>query len=168
MPRLIIQSSEFEGKIFDLTQTKITVGRLPDNTLHLDHGSVSGHHAELTKVDDDYQIRDLNSTNGTRINGAKVINHKLQRGDTLHIGHIQMCYESESAENLQALPDPDKKIELNPTGQSVRPPSFVNVSPLGKNEVVSGGNQPILVIVLLALLALGAVGFLLFKLFGNA
>ena len=69
MPRLVAQSPEFEGKVFDLTGGELTVGRVADNRIQIEHASVSGHHAVFKLDALDYVIKDLDSTNGTRING---------------------------------------------------------------------------------------------------
>ena len=48
MPRLVAQSPEFEGRVFDLTGSELTVGRVADNRIQLEHASVSGHHAPFS------------------------------------------------------------------------------------------------------------------------
>ena len=59
MPKLMIS-----GVTYELVEQVITVGRAPDNTIHLDDPSVSGRHAELRAAGKAYQLRDLGSTNG--------------------------------------------------------------------------------------------------------
>lgn len=165
MPRLVIQSPEFEGRVFDLPKTDMTLGRLPENDIHIDHGSVSGHHAVLVRDGEDYLVRDLNSTNGTRVNGAKITQQKLQRGDAVQFGNIQLVYDSEVASSAQPLPEVQVGLDVSHARASQRPPDFSNASPFGRRHQAKTGGIDVLV-TLSFILALGGVGFLAFKLFG--
>ena len=97
MPRLVAQSPEFAGKSFNLSGAEITVGRVEDNRIQIEHASVSGHHAVLKLDAMDYVIKDLDSTNGTRINGERITQQKLRRNDILRLGNIELLYDSEHA-----------------------------------------------------------------------
>ena len=132
MPSLISQSSELGNVVFELAQPEISVGRAEGNAVRLNDGSVSSRHAILTFTDDDYTIKDLNSTNGTRVNGTKIVQQKLQRGDVLHIGNLQFQYQSETGGAIQPLPQPTQALEFNAANQSARPANFVNASPFPK------------------------------------
>ena len=137
MARLVVVSENMEGKVFDLAEDKLTIGRLPDNTIRLEENSVSGHHAVLTLSRDDYSVRDLNSTNGTRVNGQKVVEAKLINGDILTLGHVEMRYESNTKKNSKPLPPPRKGIDLSETSPiNYKPPpkSFTSASPFKKKK----------------------------------
>ncbi|HZJ17269.1 MAG TPA: FHA domain-containing protein, partial [Chthoniobacteraceae bacterium] len=69
MPKLQISLPDGTQNSFDLIEDTITVGRVEDNMIQIDDASVSSHHAELVRDGDDYLLRDLDSTNGTRLNG---------------------------------------------------------------------------------------------------
>src|SRR2546425_13053103 len=70
----------------------IRVGRDPDNHLVLaDSSGVSRHHAELRFVDNAWQVVDLNSTNGTYVNGRRVRVSSLQNADELRFGPRGPC-----------------------------------------------------------------------------
>src|ERR1700759_512461 len=97
MPRLVAQSPEFSGTSFDLKGPEMTVGRLEDNAISVAHASVSGHHAILTLDEQDYVLKDLDSTNGTRVNGEKITSQKLRRNDMVRLGNIELLYDSEHA-----------------------------------------------------------------------
>jgi pSer/pThr/pTyr-binding forkhead associated (FHA) protein len=62
------------------------IGRAPSNQIVIDHSTVSAQHAVLLKVRDTYWLMDLDSTNGTQINGDFVTNAKLKNGDTIQFG----------------------------------------------------------------------------------
>src|SRR5471032_1112262 len=132
MPRLVAQSPEFTGKIFDLSGAEVTVGRVADNKIQIEHASVSGHHAVLKLDAQDYIIKDLDSTNGTRINGERVTEQKLRRNDILRLGNIEVLYDSEHAPPGEPMPSPSERVNLAESSSRGRPPEFINASPIVK------------------------------------
>jgi pSer/pThr/pTyr-binding forkhead associated (FHA) protein len=77
---------------------KTTVGRVEDNTFHLPQGSVSSHHAEILLRGTEVVIKDLNSTNGTFINGQQVTGEAvLKPGQTLRLGQVELKLDDGSA-----------------------------------------------------------------------
>src|SRR5476651_894582 len=132
MPRLVAQSPEFAGKSFDLAGPEITVGRVADNKVQVEHASVSGHHAVL-KIDAlDYVIKDLDSTNGTRVNGEKITEQKLRRNDVVRLGNIELLYDSEHAPPGQPMPSLSERVNLAECASNGRPENFTNASPIAK------------------------------------
>jgi ABC-type multidrug transport system ATPase subunit/pSer/pThr/pTyr-binding forkhead associated (FHA) protein len=70
----------------------ITIGRVPDNMVVLNHPQVSGHHARLEQVQGGYRIVDLSSTNHVYVNARRVTNQLLQPGDEVRIGPFKLTY----------------------------------------------------------------------------
>ena len=70
----------------------ITLGRLPDNNVVLNHPQVSGYHARLERVGNNYRIVDLHSTNHVYVNGHRVSTHMLKPGDEVHMGPFRMIF----------------------------------------------------------------------------
>src|SRR5580693_8213942 len=128
MPRLVAQSPEFEGRKFELSGSEITVGRLADNAIQVEHASVSGHHAILKLDNLDYSIKDLDSTNGTRINGEKITEQKLRRNDVLRLGNIELLYDSEHQPPGQPMPGLSERVNLAECVSQGRPVNFANAS----------------------------------------
>src|SRR6185369_1942512 len=96
MPRLVLLSEGFTGRTYDIKVDKTTVGRVEDNAFQITDGSVSSHHAEILLRGNDVVINDLNSTNGTFINGEKVTGENvLKPGQTLRLGQVEMRLEVE-------------------------------------------------------------------------
>jgi pSer/pThr/pTyr-binding forkhead associated (FHA) protein len=158
MPRFIGQSEEFAGRSWELTGASITLGRLDDNQVQIEHNSVSGHHAELVLDEYDYKVVDLDSTNGTRVNGERITEQKLRRNDVVRFGNIEVLYDSEYSPPAQALPEPSARIVLSPNqGSGGRPPDFANLSPFPKG--LAEKNSLSLVTLLLVVLALAGVGY---------
>lgn len=127
MPKLLI-ALEDAKVVHELTEEKITIGRAPDSTLQIPDSSVSSRHATLTLVGGRYQLADLNSTNGTRVNGEIVTEVFLQVGDRVRFGKVEARYESEKNGDVQALPQADE-IVARPAETSEKPSDFTNASP---------------------------------------
>jgi predicted component of type VI protein secretion system len=166
MPKLHVQSGMLQGKVFELVEEHITVGRATDNVIRLDDGTVSSHHATLTLKDGDYTVKDLNSTNGTRVNGLRVSEQKLQNGDIVRFGSVDMKYESDVKKASAPLPPPTAGVDLTkstPRGGAAPPPSF-GASQFGRAK--KKGLSPLqLTIIGLAVLAIVAIAYFLIKFF---
>ena len=165
MPRLVAQSPEFEGKSFILTGPEVTVGRLPDNKVHLEHASVSGHHAILKLNGLDYTIQDLESTNGTRINGERITQQKLRRNDSVRLGNIELLYDSEHQPPGQPMPPPSERVNLAECASKGRPENFTNASPVAKRAKGVLEKRWAFIITVLAILALTGLGYFVWQTF---
>lgn len=116
----------FSGQRHELTSAlPITLGREPNNTLVLNHGEVSRHHAELMIDDDAVVIRDVSSTNGVTVNEKVVRWAVLRQGDRFKIGPFDFNwgfdFPADHPEDLSAtIVDhspaelPDEKTDLLP------------------------------------------------------
>lgn len=82
------------GDRFSLTDSIITIGRHPDSNLVLADPNVSRNHAEIRPQGDRFEIVDLGSTNGTRVNGIRVDTQVLQDGDEISFGNTRMRFEA--------------------------------------------------------------------------
>jgi pSer/pThr/pTyr-binding forkhead associated (FHA) protein len=96
MAKLVLLSAGMTGRTHDLKVEKTTIGRVEDNTVHLAEPSVSSHHCEVLLRGDEVVVRDLNSTNGTFINGEKITESVLKPGEVLRLGQIEMRLEGDS------------------------------------------------------------------------
>jgi pSer/pThr/pTyr-binding forkhead associated (FHA) protein len=112
----------------ELTDERVTIGRAPANSIQLEDPSVSGHHARLDLVGERYQLRDLDSTNGTRVNGETVTQVFLRAGDRIRFGKVEARYEPDATGETQALPQAEV-IEARPAETSAKPIDFANASP---------------------------------------
>jgi pSer/pThr/pTyr-binding forkhead associated (FHA) protein len=92
MARLILS---LDGQVlaeFNMTKERYTVGRLPDNDVRIDNSAVSGHHGLIINILNDSFLEDLNSTNGTYVNGKLIKKHALTHGDVITIGHHHLRF----------------------------------------------------------------------------
>ena len=83
------------GRTQELKAEKTTVGRVEDNTFQIAEPSVSSHHCEVLLRGKDVVVRDLNSTNGSYINGEKVTESVMKPGQILRLGQVEMRLETD-------------------------------------------------------------------------
>jgi hypothetical protein len=81
-----------------LTKDRTTLGRRPYNDIVIDHLAVSGEHAVLQMAGREAWIEDLNSTNGTYVNGKVAKKQRLNSGDTVEIGKYRIQYVEQAAQ----------------------------------------------------------------------
>lgn len=93
MAKLVVLTEGLKGQSHELTVERTTVGRVEDNTFQLAEPSVSSHHAEILLKGSDVVIKDLNSTNGTYINGEKITEAVLKPGQTVRFGQVELRLE---------------------------------------------------------------------------
>jgi len=97
MPKMIVSIDGVVIKEVQLTKDKTTLGRRPYNDIVIDNLAVSGEHAVLQLTGSEVQLEDLNSTNGTYVNGKAVKKQLLQNNDTVEIGKYKIKYINEAA-----------------------------------------------------------------------
>ena len=90
MAKLVILNQGMTGRTFDLNVERTTVGRIEENTFQIADASVSSRHAEILLHGTELLVRDLNSTNGTFINGEKISEAVLKPGQTLRFGQVEL------------------------------------------------------------------------------
>jgi len=104
MNRVILNLGNFKLDEIQLEKGTLTIGRAPDNDIRLEDPATSSRHAKLVTIFTSSFIEDLNSTNGTIVNGRKIIRHTLHHGDVISIGNLQLLFKSEDG----ASADKDK------------------------------------------------------------
>ncbi len=98
-----------------MSKERYTIGRLPDNDVRIDNPAVSGHHSLIINILNDSFLEDLNSTNGTYVNGKLIKKHALQHGDVITVGHHQLCFSDE--QSSQTEQDEFEKTMVIPADQ---------------------------------------------------
>ena len=115
MARLILSLDNQVLAEYNMSKERYTIGRLPDNDVRIDNPAVSGHHSLIINILNDSFLEDLNSTNGTYVNGKLIKKHALQNGDVITIGHHQMRFSDQDAN--QPEQDEFEKTMVIPAGQ---------------------------------------------------
>lgn len=95
MAKLILYLDNAILSEFFLKKELTTIGRRPNNVIHMDNLAVSGDHAVVVKKGSDFYVEDLGSTNGTTVNGQEIKNHLLRHGDVVEIGKYQLKFIDE-------------------------------------------------------------------------
>ena len=115
MARLILSLDNQVLAEYNMTKERYTIGRLPDNDVRIDNPAVSGHHSLIINILNDSFLEDLNSTNGTYVNGKLIKKHALQHGDVITIGHHQLRFSDQQEQ--QPEQDEFEKTMVIPAGQ---------------------------------------------------
>ncbi len=141
-------------------QAEVTLGRAPDNHLVVNHESISSHHAKLQLEGDGYTLIDLDSTNGTKIDGIATSNGPLSNGTQITFGKVDAVYECEepAVEEEVAAGGGDgetfaSNMEVEIAETSTKPEGFTNLSPLEKVVEKNQFGKAAIAIGLLAILA---------------
>ncbi len=95
MPRLILSMDGLVLKEMPLEKERTTIGRKPHNDIQIDNLAISGEHAAIVTIQDDAFLEDLNSTNGTYVNGQPVKKHVLQNNDVVELGKYRLKFLTE-------------------------------------------------------------------------
>jgi pSer/pThr/pTyr-binding forkhead associated (FHA) protein len=117
MPKMIVSIDGVVIKEVQLTKDRTTLGRRPYNDIVIDNLAVSGEHAVLQMTGNEVYLEDLNSTNGTYVNGKAVKKQLLQNSDTVEIGKYKIKYINEAAN-----PGFEKTMIFKPGSAGIMPP----------------------------------------------
>jgi pSer/pThr/pTyr-binding forkhead associated (FHA) protein len=115
MARLVLS---LDGQVmaeYNMNKERYTIGRLPDNDIRIDNAAVSGHHSLIINILNDSFLEDLNSTNGTYVNGKLIKKHALQHGDVITVGHHQLRF----VEDDEQQDDFEKTMVIQPSARPV-------------------------------------------------
>jgi len=113
MARLILSLDSQILAEYNMSKERYTIGRLPDNDVRIDNPAVSGHHSLIINILNDSFLEDLNSTNGTYVNGKLIKKHALQHGDVITIGHHQLRFSDQQSGDTEQ--DEFEKTMVIPT-----------------------------------------------------
>jgi pSer/pThr/pTyr-binding forkhead associated (FHA) protein len=116
MPRLTLQCEDRVLKEYAVGPVA-TIGRLADNTIIIDSPAVSGHHACVFRNGHQFAVEDLQSTNGTFVNGTRVSRQALQDGDVVRVGKHELVLD-QSADVESAAPD-EAELSMPNGGETV-------------------------------------------------
>jgi len=147
MARLVLS---LDGQIlaeYNMNKERYTIGRLPDNDIRIDNPAVSGHHSLIINILNDSFLEDLNSTNGTYVNGKLIKKHALQHGDVVTVGHHQLRFvdqqegdaeQDEFEKTMVIQPSSQGEEKLRKVAQSVEQ-AAAKLAPSAKPE----SDQPV-------------------------
>jgi hypothetical protein len=174
MPKLTIYLPDREPmKVGFEDQVEVNIGRANDNDISVPHESMSGHHAQLKLVGDHYVLVDLDSTNGTFLDGAPISQVPLHNGARITFGRVEAdfeCPEMEGAASDEADAfggdfgggdsggsGYESSIHATIAAQSLRPAGFKNLSPVDRVEKKDGFAKVAMLVGIVGLLGAAAV-----------
>ena len=106
---LIVSIPDQEPILYELNADRIGIGRSPENQIHLDIETISSYHCEIRKNGEEYEVVDLDSKNGVRVNGLSADEPLfLEDGDRVLIGETVPAYFVEVADGEEAVPAVEK------------------------------------------------------------
>lgn len=133
--RLTVYFPENSPTTHEFVSDKLTIGRLGGNDVALDEASVSSRHAEISAMDGVVILRDLDSTNGTFLNGEQVTGeHALEEGDEIYFGTVRSVFLEPAGvvpETVLTAPVLEQGMMIDAAGGG-RPENFRPLSPFPK------------------------------------
>lgn len=132
MAKLILSLDNALLSEYQLDKERMTIGRRPSNDIHIDNLAVSGEHAAIIQMGNDFYIEDLNSTNGTLVNEKPAKKHLLQHADVVTFGKYQLKYINEASLaniGMGGGEDFEKTMIIRPSAMKAVEPPKVTPSP---------------------------------------
>ncbi|KQZ43138.1 FHA domain-containing protein [Duganella sp. Root1480D1] len=145
MAKLLVMREGVIEQTVQLTKERMTVGRHKHNDIVLNHGAVSGEHALITTILDDSFLEDLQSTNGTFVNGHRIGKHFLQNKDVIKMAKYHLEFVSDGIRPLAAAAATIPAMPVPPSASvsasaSASPNTQFAELPLAHVEVLNGSN----------------------------
>jgi hypothetical protein len=139
MARLVLSLDGQSLAEYNMSKERYTIGRLPDNDIRIDNPAVSGHHALIINILNDSFLEDLNSTNGTYVNGKIIKKHALQHGDSITVGHHSLRFVDSEAD--QPEDEFEKTMVINSRSSDARAPAALAAAAAAiTRPALAGGN----------------------------
>ena len=142
MARLILSLESNVLAEYNMSKERYTIGRLPDNDVRIDNPTISGYHSLIINILNDSFLEDLNSTNGTYVNGKLIKKHALQHGDVVTVGKHQLRYVDSDTEEAEKDDEFARTMVIGAADDirpGSRPPGYEDPSPASANGASSNG-----------------------------
>lgn len=126
-PRLVAINGSKKGTTFPVIEDEITMGRESASAIPLNHPSVSRRHCVIRRQGDEFKIRDLDSVNGTFVNGIPIKEQMLSHSDQLRLGSIELLFFVEEGEEVTSghLVQLDDSNPVSESTKRVRPETLL-------------------------------------------
>jgi pSer/pThr/pTyr-binding forkhead associated (FHA) protein len=141
MARLVLS---LDGQVmaeYNMNKERYTIGRLPDNDIRIDNAAVSGHHSLIINILNDSFLEDLNSTNGTYVNGKLIKKHALQHGDVITVGHHQLRFveddeQQDEFEKTMVIQPSQRPVDKIRTASEAADQASPSIAATGKSRAL--------------------------------
>jgi pSer/pThr/pTyr-binding forkhead associated (FHA) protein len=153
MAKLILSMDGLVLKEISLNKERMTIGRKASNDVQIDNLAISGEHAAVVTILNDSFLEDLNSTNGTLVNGQPAKKYFLKNGDLIELGKYKLKYVAEQVQHVEST-DFEKTMVMRPAGvrpapemserafgaAAAAPVPPVSAGPVGVIQLLNGAN----------------------------
>ena len=165
MPNITILNGEEIGKTYSWISDQIRLGRNSANDFVIANASVSGEHCIIERCEGGWRVKDLDSTNGTRVNDQRITMATVRRNDVITLGDIAISIRGDDVpeadpgqvESVDSIPR--TTIVMRPTTAATKPvEGFGKKSESKRMLNLVLGAIGLLIVVLLALLVVKLVG----------
>lgn len=138
MAKLILSLDQVVVEEYLLDKARLTIGRRPSNDIQIDNLAVSGEHAVIVQIGQDFFVEDLDSTNGTVVNEKSIKKHLLKHADVITFGKFQLKYINEATLSTQnnAPDDFEKTMIIRP--QAVKATATAESMRVAENQHAQG------------------------------
>lgn len=133
MALLIGMSSGIKGKTYDVAGGRTAIGRNSTNMLVFENDTVSGRHCVIEKHGKRFVVKDLDSTNGTRVNSREITEVDLRPKDLIQIGSLEFMFDAAPGEVEGTAVDMHASVEVA-EGPVQAPLTFNSISPFGSRK----------------------------------
>ena len=154
MNKITINKNSLSLDELQLEHGTITIGRAADNDIFLDDPALSSHHAKIVTLFTASHIEDLNSTNGTFVNGKSIAEHTLHSGDIITLGSFQIAFYSDhaarkapektmmmSSEKLKEIMEDAEQKKKNDASRPAFEPILTNTESVSSKQVAKPENN---------------------------
>lgn len=161
MASLTITSGDLQGQKIDIDKDEITIGRSDQNDISFDDPAASGKHCVIMRSGNRYTIKDLRSTNGTRLNGRNIVEARLKPGDVITVGVADMTVEGTEIE-VEAEPEPITRANTTHTVIMAPVRNLTQNGPPSPAFQKKKDNRPIVIVIVVVCVILVTIAIGLF------
>ena len=158
MAKIQFTTPEGQSGEVELSAERLTLGRAGDNSIQIEHESISSHHGEFVFDGHSWIFTDLGSTNGTSVSGQRVESIEMANGGAFNIGHVEVVFFGDYADDSASYAASAQTQTRGGYGMTtIDKGRRTGFGPKAKPK--SNGYAPLY---LLGIAALGAVGYAVF------
>jgi pSer/pThr/pTyr-binding forkhead associated (FHA) protein len=128
-PRIQVATGALADSTYFLTETEVRLGRDPSNSLAISDLSLSRRHCVLAREADGYTLRDLDSRNGTLVNGRVISEKQLTHGDQISVGESVLVFLLKEETDESAMQGVEFDDRLTQATAQIRPQDVLYLQP---------------------------------------
>ena len=162
IPKLTVLFEKLRGQTFQLDKDTLSIGRKDEMDIPLKDGSVSGHHADIFRMEQDGEVsfilRDNGSTNGTKVNNQPITEHVLRNSDLITFGNVEVLFDGEqnAPEGTAEFSHLTHTIDISSLEKNTTAPQVLtNFNPLSAKEAQKDAMFKRSLLITLGLIAIG-------------